>query len=104
MKSYLVLELIDEPLHTLAVLAILIGLEALLLDAAFGFTQIFVRIGESTHFGIEFGFELADARIHLGHGLFTVFQSVLVRFVRLVSQLFCLKIQKWAILSKSRVP
>ena len=72
----LALELVDQGLHTLVVLAILFGGVGELFDTALGLPQVLLGVGQTSVLGIHLGFELANAGLHLVHGLLAALEGV----------------------------
>merc|ERR1712154_526113 len=63
------LKLINESLHALVILPVLIRSISHLLDAPLRFTKVLVGISASTCLSINFRFQLADSSLHFVHGL-----------------------------------
>merc|ERR1712061_316162 len=72
----LALELINQSLHALMVLAIFISSKGQLLDAPLRASQIFGSIGEASAFGIQLRLEFSDASFHLVHCLLSSLQCI----------------------------
>merc|ERR1711935_1217388 len=65
----LALELVNQSLHALMVLAVLISSECKLLDAPLRLAQVLVDISKASGLGIKLRFKLTDPGLHLDHGL-----------------------------------
>lgn len=72
----LLLQLVDQILHALMVLAILLRLEAQLLDAALRFAQVLLGIGVSPLLTIQLVLELADALLQLLDSLLATLEGI----------------------------
>merc|ERR1719220_503127 len=72
------LELINECLHALVVLSVLILLVGKLLDLALRLSQVLLRISAAPVFSIKLRFQLPDASVHPGHGLLSSLQGIQV--------------------------
>merc|ERR1719499_1265399 len=72
----LALQLVDEGLHPLMVLAVLVLLVAQLLDLALGLAHVLLGIGHAPVLGIQLRLELTDASVHLGHRLLAALEGL----------------------------
>merc|ERR1719324_2048036 len=72
----LALELVDQGLHPLVVLAVLVLLVAQLLDLALGLAHVLLGISHAPVLSIQLRLELTDAGVHLGHGLLAALQGL----------------------------
>merc|ERR1719343_1612589 len=72
----LALQLIDQSLHTLVVLSVLILLISELLDLALGLTQVLLGIRAASRLSIKLRLKLTDSCIHSCHGLLSSFKSI----------------------------
>merc|ERR1719389_848675 len=72
----LALELVDQTLHSLVVLPVLILGEGKLLDLTLGLAEVLQAVSVAPVLGVHLGLELTDASVHPGHGLLTALQSV----------------------------
>merc|ERR1719174_403393 len=70
------LKLINESLHALMVLPVLIRGISHLLDTSLRFTKVLVSITTSAGFSINFRFQLANSGFHLVHSFFATLQSI----------------------------
>uniref|UniRef100_A0A182JJS0 Uncharacterized protein n=1 Tax=Anopheles atroparvus TaxID=41427 RepID=A0A182JJS0_ANOAO len=68
--------LVNQILHALVVLAVLLRLEAQLLDAALRLAQVLLGVGMSSLFAVQLGLELAHALLQLLNGLLASLQGV----------------------------
>ena len=75
----LLLQLINQILHPLGVLAILILPELVLLDLPLGLAVIFHGIAKPALFTIKFALELLDPVLQLGNHFASPFESILLR-------------------------
>merc|ERR1719341_914750 len=73
---HLALQLVNEGLHPLMVLAILVGGKAQLLDGPLGLAEVLGDVSEAPGLSVQLGLELADAGLHLDHGLPASLQGV----------------------------
>merc|ERR1719343_174955 len=73
----LALQLIDQSLHTLVVLSVLILLISELLDLALGLTQVLLGIRAASRLSIK----LRHSSIHSCHGLLSSFKSIGLSFI-----------------------
>ena len=92
----LLLQLVDQILHTLVVLAIFVGLEAKLLDATFGFAEILLGIGVSPLLSVEFVLQFADALLQFLDRLLAALQSVRLGLVQTHLELLDLGLERFA--------
>merc|ERR1719330_1049996 len=65
----LALELINQSLHALVVLLVLVSAEGQLLDGSLGLTEVLKDVSVAPGLGIQLRLELPDAGLHLDHGL-----------------------------------
>lgn len=72
----LLLQLVNQILHAFVVLAVLLRLEAQLLDATLGLAQVLLGIGVSSLFAIQFVLQLADALLQLLDSLLATLKGV----------------------------
>lgn len=77
----LLLQFVDQILHTFVVLAVLVALEAQLLDPALGFPQVLLRVGVSPLFAVKFVLQLANALFQFGDRLFAALERVVFGLV-----------------------
>merc|ERR1719264_2125911 len=72
----LALELVNQSLHPLMVLAVLILLVGQLLDPPLGLAHVLLGVALAPVLSIKLGLQLTDAGIHLGHGLLSSLEGV----------------------------
>merc|ERR1719435_628246 len=60
------LELLNEILHALHVLAVLLGLECEFFESSVGLSEVLSGLGVAALFGVKLSFQLTDARLQLG--------------------------------------
>merc|ERR1712168_1622150 len=73
---HLALQLVNQGLHSLVVLAILIGSKAQLLDGPLGLAEVLGDVSVAPGLSVQLGLELTDAGLHLDHGLPASLQGV----------------------------
>merc|ERR1711931_371827 len=61
------LELLNEILHALHVLAVLFSLECEFFESSVGLSEVLAGLGVAALFGVELGLEFADAGLQLGN-------------------------------------
>merc|ERR1719323_603304 len=74
-------ELVNESLHALVVLSVLLLGVGQLLDFALGLAEVLLAVSVTSVLGIKFRLELTDASVHSGHGLLTSLEGVGVGLV-----------------------
>lgn len=87
------MQLVDQILHALVVLAVLLGLEAQLLDATLGLAQVLLGIGVPPLLTIQLVLELADALLKLLNGLLASLEGVGLSLVQTDLQLLDLLLE-----------
>merc|ERR1719365_202157 len=90
----LALELVNETLHPLVVLSVLILLVSQLLDVSLGPTEVLLGISAPPVLCIHLGLKLANPGFHLGHCLLASLQCVLLSFIASVLGVLHLGFQK----------
>merc|ERR1719412_852306 len=93
----LALKLVNESLHPLVVLPVLVLLVGQLLDVPLGLAQVLLGVSAPTVLSIHLGLELADAGLHLGHGLLAALQGVLFSLINPVLGVLHLGFQKFLV-------
>ena len=78
----LLLQLVDQILHPLVVLPVLLRLEGKLLDAALGLAQVLLGIGVAALFSVKLLLQLADALLELLDGLLASLEGVALGLVQ----------------------
>merc|ERR1719220_248430 len=73
---HLALELVDQSLHPLVVLPVLVSGKAQLLDGPLGLAEVLGDVSEAPGLSVQLGLELTDAGLHLDHGLPASLQGV----------------------------
>ena len=76
------LELVNQELHALVVLAIFIRGKSQLLDVTLRLAKVLHTVSHSAVLGIEFGFQLPDPCLHLVHCLLASLQGAALSFVQ----------------------
>merc|ERR1719225_177051 len=66
---HLALQLVDQRLHPLVVLTVLVSGEGQLLDGPLGLAQVLRHVSEAPALSVKLRLKLADAGLHLDHGL-----------------------------------
>lgn len=77
----LLLKFVNEILHSLVVLLILVALEGKFLDAALAFPQVLLGIGVAASFVVKLRLEFADAAFQFRDGLLAVSQGVVLNLL-----------------------
>merc|ERR1719422_2973928 len=72
----LALELVNETLHALVVLPVLLLAVGQLLDLPLGLAEVLLAVSVAPVLGVQLGLELADAGVHPGHGLLASLEGV----------------------------
>merc|ERR1719281_1095795 len=72
----LALQLVNEALHPLVVLLVLVTSEGELLDGPLSLAEVLHNIGVAPGLSIQLRLQLTDASLHLDHGLPAALQSV----------------------------
>merc|ERR1719175_561828 len=90
----LALELVNETLHPLVVLPVLVLLVSQLLDVSLGPTEGLLGVSAPPVLRIHLGLKLANSGFHLGHSLLASLQCVLLSFVASVLGVLHLGFQK----------
>merc|ERR1719220_1364512 len=90
----LALELVNETLHPLVVLPVLVLLVGQLLDVPLRLAEVLLGVSRAAVLCIHLGLELADACLHLGHRLLAALQGVLFSLIDPVLSILHLGFQK----------
>ena len=93
----LALQLVNESLHPLVVLPVLVLLVAQLLDLALRLAHVLLGIGHAPVLGVQLGLKLTDAGVHLGHGLLAALEGLGLGLVDAGLHVLDLGIQKLAL-------
>merc|ERR1719490_451243 len=73
---HLALQLVNEGLHPLVVLPVLVSGKAQLLDGPLGLAEVLGDVSKAPGLSVQLGLELTDAGLHLDHGLPASLQGV----------------------------
>merc|ERR1719411_422901 len=93
----LALQLVDQGLHPLVVLAVLVLLVAQLLDLALGLAHVLLGISHAPVLSVQLRLELTDAGVHLGHGLLATLEGLALGLINAGLHVLDLSIQKLAL-------
>merc|ERR1719281_877169 len=96
----LALQLVNEALHPLVVLLVLVTSEGQLLDGPLGLAEVLHHIGVAPGLSIQLRLQLTDASLHLDHGLPAALQSVHLGLVSPGSGVLALGLQQLPVLLK----
>merc|ERR1712020_727609 len=91
------LQLVNESLHPLVVLPVLVLLVAQLLDLALGLAHVLLGISHAPVLGAQLRLKLTDAGGHLGHGLLATLESLGLGLIDTGLHVLDLSIQKLAL-------
>merc|ERR1719195_707452 len=94
----LALQLVDEPLHALVVLLVLVPGEGQFLDGPLGLAEVLQDVGVAPALGVQLGLQLADAGLHLDHGLPAALQGVDLGLVSARAGVLALGLQQLLVL------
>merc|ERR1712201_61085 len=97
----LALELVNEGLHALVVLLVLVSSEGQLLDGSLSLAQVLADISVASGLGIQLRLQLADAGLHLDHGLASSLESIDLGLISASSGVLALSLQQLLVLLKS---
>merc|ERR1712131_31396 len=78
----LALELVNQGLHPLLVLLVLVNGVGQLLDVSLGLAEILLGISKTSVLSIQFRLKLTDASLHLGDSLLASLESGLLGFIK----------------------
>merc|ERR1719433_682845 len=78
----LALQLVNQRLHPLAVLLVLVLGVAQLLHASLGPPQILLSVSKPSVLRVQLRLQLTDSGLHLGQGLLSSLESVLLRLIQ----------------------
>ena len=92
----LALQLVNESLHPLVVLPVLVLLVAQLLDLALRLAHVLLGIGHAPVLGVQLGLKLTDTGVHLGHCLLATLQGLGLGLIDAGLHILDLSIQKFA--------
>merc|ERR1719461_2659212 len=94
----LALQLVDQPLHALVVLLILVAGKGQLLDGPLSLAEVLHAVGVASALGVKLGLQLADAGLHLDHGLPATLQGVDLGLVSAGAGVLALGLQQLLVL------
>merc|ERR550525_1307642 len=92
------LQLVDQSLHPLVVLPVLVSGEGQLLDGPLGLAEVLIDISEAPGLGIQLRLELADPGLHLDHGLPASLQGVDLSLIGTGGSVLALGLEKLLVL------
>merc|ERR1719323_1888418 len=72
----LALQLVNQPLHALVVLPVLLLGVGQLLDLPLGLAEVLLAVSVAPVLGVQLGLQLADAGVHPGHGLLAALEGI----------------------------
>merc|ERR1719346_208874 len=72
----LALQLVNQTLHALVILPVLLLGVGQLLDLPLGLAEVLLAVSVAPVLGVQLGLELADAGVHPGHGLLAALEGV----------------------------
>merc|ERR1719281_1219850 len=78
----LALELVNQSLHPLLVLLVLVNGVGQLLNVTLGLAQVLGSVSKTSVLSIKLGLELTDASLHLGNGLLATLESSLFSLIK----------------------
>merc|ERR1719517_2645 len=94
----LALQLVDQPLHALVVLLVLVTGKAQLLDGPLGLAEVLKDVSVAPALGVQLGLQLADAGLHLDHGLPAALEGVDLGLVSAGAGVLALGLQQLLVL------
>merc|ERR1712192_279992 len=97
---HLALQLVNEGLHPLVVLAVLVAGKGQLLDGPLGLAEVLGDVSEAPGLSVQLGFELTDAGLHLDHGLPASLQGVHLGLIGTGCGVLALGLKKLLVLLK----
>merc|ERR1712192_90175 len=97
---HLALQLVNEGLHPLVVLAILVAGKAQLLDGPLGLAEVLGDVSEAPGLSVQLRLELTDAGLHLDHGLPASLQGVHLGLISTGGGVLALGLKKLLVLLK----
>merc|ERR1719234_1300474 len=97
---HLALQLVNEGLHPLVVLAVLVPGKAQLLDGPLRFAEVLGDISEAPGLSVQLGLELTDAGLHLDHGFPASLQGVHLGLIGTGRGVLALGLKKLLVLLK----
>merc|ERR1711868_141771 len=94
------LELVNQTLHALVVLLVLVTSEGQLLDGSLGLAEVLQDVSVASALGVKLRLQLTDASLHLDHGLPASLESVDLGFVSTGAGVLALGLQQLLVLLK----
>merc|ERR1719288_639866 len=94
----LALELVNQSLHALVVLLVLVSSEGEFLDGSLSLAEVLQDISVASALSVEFGLQLTDASLHLDHGLPASLEGVDLGFVSTGAGVLALGLQQLLVL------
>merc|ERR1719516_280051 len=94
----LALELVDQSLHPLVILPVLISLERKFLDSSLRLAEVLGNITIAPGLGIQLRLQLADTSLHLDHGLPSTFQCIHLGLISPLASILALSLQQLLVL------
>merc|ERR1719461_2614436 len=98
------LELVNQSLHALVVLAILISRVSQLFDSALRLAQVLLGIREATVLSIKLRFQLPDTGLHFVHSLLASLQGIGLGLIQTLLHILDLALQQFAVRDTSQKP
>merc|ERR1719384_2844932 len=95
---HLTLQLVDQGLHPLVVLLVLVPSESQLLDGSLGLAEVLQDVIVAPGLGVQLALQLPDAGLHLDHGLPASLQGVHLGLVSPGSGVLALGLQQLLVL------
>merc|ERR1712079_34390 len=96
----LALELVNESLHALVVLLVLVASEGELLDGSLSLAEVLKDIGVAAALSVKLRLQLTDAGLHLNHGLSATLEGIDLGLVSTGSSVLALGLKKLLVLLK----
>merc|ERR1719422_41750 len=94
----LALELVNQSLHELVVLLVLVSSEGEFLDGSLSLAEVLQDVSVASALSVEFGLQLTDASLHLDHGLPASLEGVDLGFVSTGAGVLALGLQQLLVL------
>merc|ERR1719394_896988 len=96
----LALELVNESLHALVVLLVLVTSEGQLLDGPLGLAEVLQDVSVTPALGVKLRLQLTDASLHLDHGLPASLESIDLGLVSTGASVLALGLKQLLVLLK----
>merc|ERR1719288_766150 len=94
----LALELVNQSLHALVVLLVLVTSEGQLLDGPLSFAEVLQDVSVASALGVKLRLKLSDAGLHLDHGLPASLESIHLGLVSTGTSILALGLQQLLVL------